>query len=241
MLRNIALAGLFAFLTGCEKKNDGDVLPETPPPEAKPALTTEPAYRPGYVLGGKSVNAGTAFVVKGESGKLLALTAAHVLDANEWGTVQSASLNKMAGSRVIELPGKPASVGRSFGELPPIENGAFPLFNTSEDLVIWVLPEKTAIVPLEMADHEPSVNEWVWVVGQEAGKQLQFYRAKVTRVKDGTFVMKQHDRCNPHGFSGGAVLNQAGKVIGNMLAADPKGDLMEGATVGTIRKRIAGY
>jgi hypothetical protein len=241
MRRVLVVALLAAGLAGCGKSNDGDALPETPPPEGKPAVPADPAFRPGFVFGGKSASAGTAFVVKAPSGKLLALTAAHVLDKPEWAALQSASLSTMSGTRVVDLPGRPAYVGRSFDELPPVEGGSFPLFDTSEDFVVWVLPGGAAVTPLELADHEPRVNEWVWVVGQESGKPLQFLRAKVTRVKGGTFVMKQHDRFDPKGFSGGPVVTAGGKVIGNMLAADPAGGLLEGATVATIRQRIASH
>jgi len=86
---------------------------------------------------------------------------------------------------------------------------------------------------LELADHEPRVNEWVWVRGK--------YRAKVVRVKYGTFIMQQHDRFEPMGMSGGPIFDASGKVIGNIGTKEPDGDLIGGATVGTIRKLIANY
>jgi S1-C subfamily serine protease len=241
MLRVLVVAVLLAGLTGCGNSNDGEVLPETPPPEGNPKVATEPAFRPVFVLAGRSASAGTAFVIKAPSGKLLALTAAHVLDKPEWASVTSTSLSSMSGGRLIELQGRPVYVGRSFDELPPVENGSFPVFDTTEDFVVWYLPGGAAITPLDLADHDPRVNEWVWVVGQEPGKPLQFFRAKVTRVKSGAFVMKQHDRFEPKGFSGGPVLTSDGKVIGNMLAADRSSGLLEGATASTIRQRVSSY
>jgi hypothetical protein len=113
-----------------------------------------------------------------------------------------------------------------------------PIFNTSQDFAIWVLPDTAEVAVLELADHEPKVNEWVWIAGQQPGKPLLFYRSKVTQVLDGTLVMNQYDRFDPQGFSGAPVLTAESKVIGTMLAGDPKGNMRQGATVGNIQQRI---
>lgn len=241
------LPALFACLSaslvaaGCGGKNDGAILPETPPPTAVAKLPGLAAYRPGLVVGGTTSDAGTAFVIKAPSGRLLALTAAHLLDPGEWATLSSAHLSTMdGGQRVVSFPGKPAFVGRSFDEPDLIEVGTFPIFDTSEDFAVWALPRDAEVPPLELGT-DPQVNQWVWVVGQEAGKPLGFYRAKVTRVRDGSYVAKQHDEFEVMGFSGGPVLDVTGKLVGTTLAAESKGGRVQGATVGTIRQRFARY
>jgi hypothetical protein len=113
-----------------------------------------------------------------------------------------------------------------------------PIFNTSQDFAIWVLPDTAEVAVLELADHEPKVNEWVWIAGQQPGKPLLFYRSKVTQVLDGTLVMDQYDHFDPQGFSGAPVITAESKVIGTMLAGDPKGNMRQGATVGNIQQRI---
>jgi hypothetical protein len=59
---------------------------------------------------------------------------------------------------VTQLPGKPVYVGREFDQLPPLRRGPVPIFNTSEDFAIWVLPDTADMAVLELADHEPKVN-----------------------------------------------------------------------------------
>jgi hypothetical protein len=218
----------------------GDTLPATPPPTSwkqKPPPTA--AYRPTFTYtDGKQDTGGTVYVVKSPSGKKLAVTAAHVLEPNEWAALRSTTLTTMAGKKVLELPGKPKYVGRAFDQLPELRKGPVPIFNTSEDFAVWVLPDAADVTVLELADHEPKVNEWVWIAGQQEGKPLLFYRSKVTEVRDGTVVMEQHDRFDPTGFSGGPVLTAEGKVIGTMLAGNPKANMRQGSTVGNLRKRI---
>ena len=139
---------------------------------------------------------------------------------------------------------------RSFDELKPIEDGKFPVFDTSEDFAIWLPPDtrKQAITAnlnkspiLELAANDPKVNEWVWVAGAEGGKSFALYLAKVTKVKGGTMMLQQHAKFAPRGFSGGPVRSADGKVVGNMLAADPSSGQMAGATASNIRKRISSY
>jgi hypothetical protein len=221
------------------KETTGDKLPATPPPTIKLKLPQTAAYRPTFKYAdGKEDTGGTVFVVKAPSGKKVAVTAAHVLEPKEWAMLRSTKLSTMAGKKVLDLAGKPAYVGRAFDELPPLRKSPVSIYNTSEDFALWVLPDAAELTVLELADREPKVNEWVWIAGQQQGRPLLFYRSKVTDVLNGTMVMEQHDRFNPVGFSGGPVVTAEGKVIGTMLAGDPKGNMRQGATVGNLRKRL---
>jgi hypothetical protein len=220
----------------------GSTLPLTPAPTTRQKLPPTAAYRPTFTYkDGKEETAGTVFVVQAPSGKKLAITAAHVLEPKEWAAVRSTTLATMAGKKVIELPGKPAYVGRAFDQLPELKKGPSPIFNTSEDFAIWILPDGASVTVLELADHEPRVNEWVWIAGQQPGRPLLFYRARVTQVLSGTVSMEQFDKFNPTGFSGGPVLTAEGKVIGTMLAGAPNGNMRQGATLANIRLRIKAF
>lgn len=222
------------------KEATGEALPAPPPPTIRLKLPQTAAYRPTFKYAdGKEESAGTAFVVQAPSGKKVALTAAHVLDPKEWAALRSVTLSTMAGQKALDLSGKPAYVGRAFDQLPALRKGAIPIVNTSEDFAIWILPNAANLTVLELADHEPKVNEWVWIAGQPSGKPLLFYRAKVTEIRQGTMLMEQFDRFDPVGFSGGPVLTAEGKVIGTMLAGDQR-NMRQGATVGNIRQRIKG-
>jgi hypothetical protein len=240
-LKSLVLVAKAAPSKEAARETAGDALPATPAPTSRQKLPATAAYRPTFKsAGGKEESAGTAFVIKAPSGKKLAVTAAHVLDPKEWAALQSVTLTTMAGKKVIDLAGKPAYVGRGFDELPELRKGPVPIFNTSEDFALWVAPDGAEVTVLELADHEPKVNEWVWIAGQQPGKPLLFYRSKVTQVLGGTMIMEQHDRFNPQGFSGAPVLTADGKVIGTMLAGDPKGNMRQGATLANIRTRIEG-
>jgi hypothetical protein len=221
------------------KPTPGDAGAAAGPPTVRLKLPQTAAYRPTFqYTDGKEESAGTAFVIKSPAGKKLAVTAAHILEPKEWAALRTTSLATMAGKKVVELPGKPAYVGRAFDQLPELRKGAMPILNTSEDFAIWVLPDAAEVTVLELAEQEPKANDWVWVVGQQPGKQLLFYRSKVTQVLGGTMVFDQFDRFNPQGFSGGPVVNAEGKVVGTMLAGAARGNTRQGATVGNIRQRI---
>ncbi len=103
------------------------------------------------------------------------------------------------------------------------------------------MPPNAAIKPLELADQDAKVNDWVWVAGQEQGRAFQLYLAKVTKVQGGTYRIMQQEPYNPHGFSGGPVLTADGKVMGNTLAGHPTDGSRQGATVSNIRVRIGGF
>jgi hypothetical protein len=240
-LKSLVLVAKAAPSKEGAREASGNVLPASPAPTSRQKLPLTAAYRPTFKFAdGKEESAGTAFVVKAPSGKELAITAAHVLDPKEWAALRSVTLSTMAGKKVIDLAGKPAYVGRAFDQLPELRQGPTPIFNTSEDFAFWVVPDSADVTVLELADHEPKVNEWVWIAGQQPGKPLLFYRSKVTQVLGGSMIMEQHDRFNPQGFSGAPVLTADGKVIGTMLAGDPKGNMRQGATLANIRKRIEG-
>ncbi len=84
---------------------------ETPRPTTRPALTGDIAFRPEFTIGGRPATAGTAFVLRAPSGKLVALSAAHVLDPNEWNGLQSTAFLTMSGMRAVEVA-RPAELCR---------------------------------------------------------------------------------------------------------------------------------
>ncbi len=159
-------------------------------------------------------------------------------EAEEWLTLQSTSLATMSGKRIVDIPGKATYFGHSFTDPAPLEVGGLPL--TSEDIALWILPATAPVQPLELSDHEPAENEWVWIVGQEHGKKLNYYLAKVVKVGGGTFALQQQRPVDTNGFSGGPILTTTGKVIGTTLGTTDQGTLI-GTTVTSLRNRITGY
>jgi hypothetical protein len=236
-------------LGGCNRGGNGESVPETPPPASSPNVTAAQVFRPVFQLTRGTARAGTGYFLTAPSGKVVALTAYHVLDKQEWNTSTETRFEALDRELTLVVGKTPDYLGRSFDELTPIENGRFPVFDTSEDFAVWVFPDTRRQVladaqkspVLELAAEEPKVNQWVWVAGAESGRGFALFLAKVTKVKGGTVMMQQHAKFAPMGFSSGPVLSADGKVVGNVLAADPNSGQMAGATANTIRKRIEKY
>jgi len=234
---------LLGLLAGCGRggSGNGEAVPETPAPSTAPSVTAAQVYRPTFNMRGNRASAGTGYFLTAPSGKVVAITAQHVLDKPEWGSVSGVSFDAMDNGSSVPVGAKPDYLGRSFDELPTIEGGRFPVFDTSEDFAVWVLAGTKKPQVLELAAEDPKANQWVWCAGEEGGRAFALYLAKVTKVKGGTMQMQQHAKFAPRGFSGGPVFSADGKVVGNVLAADPGSGQMAGATAATIRKRISGY
>jgi S1-C subfamily serine protease len=214
-----------AVCSGCNKEES---LPDTPPPEQPPPVAADASLRPHYLLGGRSSAAGTAFVVRGKSGQLYMLTAAHVMDNDaEWQQVRAVALHQMGGGEVAQVAGRPVFIGK------PLDVGGVP-----SDLVIWPLANGAKATPLKLAADDPKKNEWVWAIGQEVGSSgpQKLYRCKVTGSDSGGFTLRQHDTFEMHGFSGGPVVNSKGEVVGSVLAGKSP-DMMMSA-VSSIRQRL---
>jgi hypothetical protein len=94
--------------------------------------------------------------------------------------------------------------------------------------------------PLPLATTDPQVGDRVWAVGCEMGTPVsdeKLFEGEIVEVLGGGYTFKKHASFDPHGFSGGPVINRQGQVIGNVLAGG--GDFVSGATVNTIRRRLA--
>lgn len=219
---------------------DNGPLPVTPAPKIRQKLPQTAAYRPTFINAkGEQEQGGTAFVVKAND-KLYALTAAHLNDKKEWASLKGASLHTMDDDKLaIKFKKKTVYLGRPFNEPPELKFGKEMVPDVREDFAIWELPEDSKPTVLELAEKDPRVNQWVWVVGQQEGKKLLFYRAKITMVGAGMVSYEQFDKFNPMGFSGGPVVDDQGKVVATMLGNEGK-TISFGASVSTIRMRLDG-
>lgn len=225
-LAQLSLLALIA-ITGCKK--DENALPDSPPPEEPPPIKSDASLRPHYQIGGRTSAAGTAFVVRGKTGQLYMLTAAHVMDdAAEWQQVRGVALREMAGADVARVKGSPLFIGK------PFDTGGAP-----SDLVIWPLVDGANVTPLKLAAEDPKTNEWLWAIGQEMGSKgpQKLYRCKVVGTDAGGITLVQHDRFEMRGFSGGPIVNAKGEVVGSLLAGRSP-DMMMSA-VSSIRQRLA--
>jgi Trypsin-like peptidase domain len=142
----------------------------------------------------------------------------------------------MDGVRVIECLGAWIHVGTPVDLKRPGADG-WP--DLTQDFAVRLVSGHWA-TPLLLADAEPAVGDWVWVVGQESGQRPgneRLYAGQMITVANGAYILKQHDPFDAHGFSGGPVVNARGEVVGNVLAGAP--GFVAGATVGTLRRRLA--
>jgi hypothetical protein len=235
----VGLATVFVACLGLSfGAEDEGPLPVTPAPKIRQKLPKTAAYRPTFITGkGEDVRGGTGFFVKA-SNKVYALTAAHIHEPAEWGTLKSSSFVTMDEKVTVKLTPKPAFLGKAFDTLPERKIKGEGVFDGTQDFAIWELPADAKVTVLRLADKEPRQNQWVWVVGQTGTKPLLFYRAKVLKVLGGVFMYQQYDRFDPIGFSGGPVVDAEGRVVGTMLGSDATQRNCFGPTVTAIRARL---
>jgi S1-C subfamily serine protease len=178
---------------------------------------------------------GTGFVVQDRGGNCYLLTCAHLLSPNDADVRNGMTIRTMDGKRSIDSLGPSVHVGTGVDLSHPMRNG-WP--DMTRDLIIRTV-SASWVQPLPLAAAGPQVGDWVWAVGCEARKPLsdeQLFPGRVIQVSGGGYVMEKRFEYDPHGFSGGPVINRRGEVVGTVLAGG--GTRVSGATVGAIRQRL---
>jgi S1-C subfamily serine protease len=178
---------------------------------------------------------GTGFVIHDRAHDAYLLTCAHLIGEKQWQTRYSVTMRTMNGSRRIDSLGSSLFVGASV-DLTRVGSNGWP--DMTQDLVIRPVAGSW-IHPLPLAPTDPAVGDWVWAVGCEQGKPLsdeQLYPGRIVEVANGGYLLEKQVPFDPHGFSGGPVINRKGEVIGNVLAGG--GKIITGATVTTLRQRL---
>jgi Trypsin-like peptidase domain len=178
---------------------------------------------------------GTGFVVQDRAGDCYLLTCAHLLAHEEWRRRATMAMRTMNGKRSIESWALSVHVGKSADVHQADPDGQPDL---TRDLVIHPVLG-TWPKPLPLAAADPPVGECVWAVGREAlappGDE-QLYRGRIVEVAGGCYLLEKDADFDPHGFSGGPVVNARGEVVGNVVAGG--GNRIGGATVTTLRRRL---
>ena len=223
------LAVILPLVPACSRETIPAVA-ETPPPSTAPTVPPGAAVRPTYDLKGQQAAAGTGFLVKDPGGKVYFLTASHVMDDEaEWRSVRNLSLATMSGEGIGSA--KPTAlkwIGKPFDEA-----------DTTGDFCIWEPTCDRPPATLALAAADPKKNEWVWVAGLEGGQRgpQRLFRCKVTGAQQGGVTLRQEDRFQLRGFSGGPVLNGQGQVVGTVLGGREPTILC--SKVSSLRKRLA--
>lgn len=104
--------------------------------------------------------------------------------------------------------------------------------------MIWEPTFDAPPTALPLAAEDPKKNEWVWVAGLEGGQRgpQKLFRANVTGAESWGVTLRQEDRFQLRGFSGGPVLNAQGQVVGTILGGNEPTILC--SKVGSLRKRL---
>jgi hypothetical protein len=179
---------------------------------------------------------GTGFVIRDQAKKFYLMTCAHLIEKQEWRDQYRVLLRTMNGQGAAESLGASLFVGTSVDLKRRWPNG-WP--DMTQDLVIRSVADHWAR-PLPLAAADPEPGEWVWAVGCEALKSPsdeKLFAGRIVEVVNGCYILKKYDRFDPHGFSGGPIVNQQGQVVGNVIAGGH--DIIGGATVSTLRQRLA--
>jgi S1-C subfamily serine protease len=178
---------------------------------------------------------GTGFVIRDRNKQDYLLTCAHLIGERAWQQRYQVKMRTMNGQRLVDSFGASLHVGASV-DLKQSGPNRWP--DMTQDLVIRAVAGDWAR-PMPLARSDPVVGEWVWAVGCEASKPLsneKLFLGQIVDVSYGGYVLKKIDQFDPHGFSGGPIVNTRGEVLGNVLAGrDP---MVSGATVTVLRQRL---
>jgi S1-C subfamily serine protease len=178
---------------------------------------------------------GTGFVVRDRTKQDYLLTCAHLIGEKEWQNRYHVKMRTMNGQRQVDSFGSTLHVGAAVDFK---QRGLNRWPDMTQDLVIRMVSGEWA-KPLPLSKTDPVVGEWAWAVGNEALKpesNEKLYLGQIVEVSRGGYIMKKNDRFDPHGFSGGPIINTRGEVIGNVLVGGPA--FVSGATVTVLRQRL---
>jgi hypothetical protein len=212
------------------------------PPDPKIGAYT--ALRPVFLKrDGGSYSAGTAVTVRVKPGaKPIVLTAQHLfgpmggLDA----PVPPGKLDQhIAGVALVPFGGrKPVASAR--GSLR--KSGEFPdeaLDDVSGDVAAFRLAPKSAVNALDLAPGNPSMGEWIWLVGDEVDHEPQKQRlfpGRVVIASDKKTLVTFKDRFRLQAFSGAPLINAKKQVVGLLIGGTEGAGIINPA--GSIRKRL---
>lgn len=215
----------------------------TPVPTA-PKLGPAAALRPTIVLraGGEN-DAGTAVAVRIAPGKEpILLTALHLFgpDGGLDRRYAPAELEKLVKEIQLKPFGGNTVVARTRGVLrkkgPMLVEGESRI---QFDLAVFSLTPKPKVTVLPLAEKDPKMGEWVWLVGDEFKSQPQRQRlfpAQVGIVNLNGGWLRLKTPVELSGFSGAPVVNGKGEVVGILIGGSDAGAIMNSAE--GIRHRL---
>jgi hypothetical protein len=200
---------------------------DTPDATAQPAATTIAAprgqllYQPNFFWSdGEETAQGTGFFVKAPSGKLVAVTSAHFIDADgpallkaEWQTIDG---NELAAT-LTKSWGPPGKLGRS-------------QFDQRRDYLLFPAEPDIEVPHVFEFDPRPRVEdeELIWFVDKDGSKSAADQRVvsgSVTLESPLALIIELDEPIKLQSQSGSPFISQkTGKVIGILSSATQDGD-----------------
>jgi hypothetical protein len=216
--------------------------PLPPAPKLGPAVALRPTIVPRE---GEVYEAGTAVAVRTAPGKApILLTALHLfgpsggLDrqyapAELHGLVKELQLKPFGSKNVVART--QSALRRKGPTLVEDES------RVQFDLAVFSLAPKPTpkMTVLPLAEKNPVMGEWVWLVGDEFSDQPQrqrLFAAQVGIVNLNGGLLRLKEPVELQGFSGGPVVNTKGEVVGILISGSEAGAIIN--TAEGIRNRL---
>jgi hypothetical protein len=200
---------------------------------------------PSFTLtSGRTVSAGRAWCTKLSNGRIVIVTALHLLgpDGGLSGQIQGSDVARAV--QEVELTtcytrrhGISNKVLSKTGEV--LEMQSLGSLNFSDDYIILDGPKKIHGFPILVAHKPPEINERVWLYTKVVrDDQPRMYPAVVLAQSDDFLEAQLFQPLPLTGTSGSPILNKQGKVVGMINSAKPDEGLIFCTTAGAIAKHI---
>ena len=258
---------LGAASTSCKKKKPDEAKagPEptatAPPPASAPAPSKPPApaapeapagppavpsnavLRPTFATTEGDINAGTAFLVKQDDGKILLLTADHLLGeaGGHSRNIPAAELPTVF-KEVTATSSDDATVTVKSTTLVPLAD-ARPLDDEgyAHDLAAFVVTDPGKAGVLMLAPEPPRKGDPVWLLADVRGAKGRLFHARVEGIAAKGMMYSFDEQLDLPGTSGAPVVDARGRVVGiHLSGGEMNGKLPGGAgAVTSIRAMLA--
>lgn len=190
--------------------------------------------RPVFVGDAIKVFPGNGFVIKASNGKHYAISAAHLLSDDHWNEVRRVEFMTTDGKTVARAVGQPLFRGKQ-SEYHPSDDKR----DVTMDLVVWEIETTGPVRALKLAKLNAEEGDKAWIVGRMhkdlLGKE-KLYPAEMVDVRPDHYWLKRKFDFDPHGFSGGPVVNSKAEVVGNVIAGGD--NHVTGASVKHLRAKL---
>jgi len=226
------LAFAISFVVGCDRKPAPQQVSDKP--ASAPVVAGHPVFRPEFETTEGTIEAGTAFLVKGSDTQNILVSALHLLGPA--GGLPDDINPDAIGKCVLKITLHDLFVDSNeleFGVEPILIPDTAPMGEESKygDVVAFRIPKDSG-KPFVLSKDLPAVNSPVWMFTQlldGAPKDQQLHRGIFTGIEDDFFwVAFDNPNLELRATSGAPILNSEGEVVAINLG----GGVSEGVIFG---------